>query len=57
VNNFKKKIGKCFNYGKEEYFVREYRGLKANVVRFKKPRKRPTAKANTAESNRYKLLF
>jgi hypothetical protein len=47
----------CFNYGKEEYFARKYRGLKVNTVEPKKPRKRPTTKANTAESNKYKLLL
>jgi hypothetical protein len=56
VNNFKKKIKKYFNCGKEGYFVREYRGLKANAAKFKKLRKRLTAKANTAESDKYKLL-
>jgi hypothetical protein len=57
MNNFKKKIRKYFNCGKEGYFVREYRGLKANAAKFKKLRKRPAAKANTAEFNKYKLLF
>jgi hypothetical protein len=57
VNNLKKKIGKCFNCGKEGYFVRECRSLKANAARSKKPRKRPAAKANIAEFSRYKLLF
>jgi hypothetical protein len=56
VNNFKKKIRKYFNYGKEGHFVREYRGLKANTARFKKPRKRPAAKVNTAKPNRHELL-
>jgi hypothetical protein len=57
VNNSKKKIRKYFNYGKKGYFVKKYRSLKANAARSKKPRKRPTAKANTAEPSKYKLLF
>jgi hypothetical protein len=57
VNSFKKKIGKYFNYGKKGHFAKKCRGLKTNTAKFKKPRKRPTAKTNTAESNKYKLLL
>jgi hypothetical protein len=57
VNNFKKKIGKYFNYGKKGYFVKKCRDLKANTARPKESRKRPAAKANTAKPNRYKLLL
>jgi hypothetical protein len=56
ASGLKKKIGKCFNYGKEEYFAKEYRGLKVNTIKPKESRKRPAAKANTAESDKYKLL-
>jgi hypothetical protein len=56
VNNFKKKIKKYFNYGKEEYFIKKCYSLKANTARFKKLRKRPAAKANIAKPNKYKLL-
>jgi hypothetical protein len=57
VNNFKKKIGKYFNYGKEGHFAKECRGLKANTVKPKEPRKRPIIKANIAESDRHELLL
>jgi hypothetical protein len=57
VNSLKKKIDKCFNYGKEGHFARECRGLKANTVKPKEPRKRPTAKANIAEPDIHELLF
>jgi hypothetical protein len=56
VNSLKKKIGKYFNCGKEGYFVKKYRSLKANAARLKESHKRSTAKANTAESDKYKLL-
>jgi hypothetical protein len=57
VNNFKKKIKKCFNYGKEGHFVKKYRSLKANAAKPKELRKRPATKANIAESDRYELLL
>jgi hypothetical protein len=57
VGSFKKKTGKCFNYGKKGYFIRECRSLKANTAKFKESRKRPAAKANITESNKYKLLL
>jgi predicted transglutaminase-like protease len=52
----KKKTEKYFNCGKEGYFAKEYRSLKTNTAKSKKPRKRPAAKANMAEPSKYKLL-
>ena len=42
---FLKKKGKCYNYGKEDYFAREYRSFKTNYAKtdnFKEKRKRRT---------------
>jgi hypothetical protein len=57
VSSLKKKIEKYFNYGKEGYFAKKYRSLKANAAKFKELRKRPTAKVNIAEPNKYELLL